>query len=45
MKHFFKVLSIFVLMIILGIIGVVMVSHYENSEEGTGVNAQTPVAK
>jgi hypothetical protein len=45
-KHFLKTLIIFVAMIIIGLIGVYLISHYGNGGESANPsNNQTKVAK
>jgi hypothetical protein len=44
-KHFFKALGLFIVMIILALIGVVVVNHYEQNEVQTNTNNQVQVAK
>jgi len=45
-KHFLKTLIIFVAMIIIGLIGVVLVSNLEKGDESTNtVNTKTQVEK
>ena len=45
-KHFFKALGLFILIIILGLIGVVVVNYFEkNNVEITNTNNQIQVAK
>ncbi|MEK7080783.1 MAG: hypothetical protein AAB902_00055 [Patescibacteria group bacterium] len=45
-KHFFKILMIFTMMIILGLIGIVVLKNFDqNGEQGTEASNQTPVAK
>ncbi|KKP24150.1 MAG: hypothetical protein UR25_C0005G0049 [Candidatus Nomurabacteria bacterium GW2011_GWE1_32_28] len=44
-KHFLKTLSIFIFMIILGLIGVYLVGYFDNNEESANVlNNQAEVA-
>jgi len=45
-KHFFKVLIIFTAMIIVGLIGVFLASHFDKDSEQSKVsNTALPVAK
>ncbi len=45
-KHFFKVLAIFLAMIIFGLIGVFVVNYLdEKTEQAPDVNNQTQIAK
>ena len=45
-KHFFKVLSIFLTMVILGMIGVFLINSFDkNREETVDINSKTGVAK
>ena len=45
-KHFFKILMIFLAMIILGLIGVYLASHFNQGEESDNASGnQVPVAK
>jgi hypothetical protein len=45
-KHFFKILMIFTMMIVLGLVGIFVLKYFDqNGGQGTEANNQTPVAK
>ena len=45
-QHFFKTLIIFIGMIIIGLVGVFLVTHFDKSDGGVNIpNNQTQVAK
>jgi len=45
-KHFFKALGLFIVIIILGLIGIVVINYFENNNvEITNTNNQVQVAK
>jgi len=44
MKHFFRALGLFLVIIVLGLAGFVVINYFEQSG-GQTANTQTPVAK
>jgi cell division protein YceG involved in septum cleavage len=44
-KHFFKTLVIFIIMIIIGLLGIFLINHFSNEEQPVSSTNPTQVAK